>query len=78
MAKSSEGRKAETPVKGTKETPPAPIKLQVFESDAIAVCDAETGICTVPNAPGPMSKGGERRQPAPDKRAHNQDEPSGN
>lgn len=53
MAKTNERKPAETRANKnlTKETPKiAPIQLEFFEGDTLAVCDVETGICTVPGS----------------------------
>lgn len=79
MAKTSEvkAKATRTNKTGTNETTKAaPIMLEFLGGDSIAVCDAETGVCTVPNSAGPASEAGEQQKPAVDKRAGDCSEPS--
>lgn len=34
----------------------APLKLEFLDGDTMGFCDAETGICTVPNSAGKMDQ----------------------
>lgn len=55
-----------TNAEATKErSTEAPFKLELFDSDTVGFCDAETGVCTVPQPLPPDTANGinEKREP---------------
>ena len=81
MAETSADRETKNQTKvHPEESPKAPIQLEFFVADDLAVCDAETAVCTVPRTvdSDPAGPNPREQQPAFDKRAAEHSEPSGN